>query len=296
MPDEVIVSVDESSDNTRELVRNYATSASFDLILIDHRRSGISSNYFNALDNITGDVVIVADHDDIWLANKTEEIATIFREDSSVSIISSDSKIVDKFLNDTGATLRGGNTKSARISKKVNKNDFLEFLVGVRMDAHTLAFRSHVKSQLKPIDKSAIREFWFEEKIAIASMSIGKLVFIPEALTLYRQHAKQHIGNKQLGVSDHLKPRKAGRIEKLNLLGQLIRTNQDHRLVEGSIWIERLGLLNEYLDFYESRNSKIRRFQFFLQMSNALIRGKYKRFTRRGFLSYLKDMLLRVRT
>ena len=118
----------------------------------------------------------------------------MFEQHPDAAIISSDSNIVDAKLVPTGSSLRGGINKSTRMATKVATNDFREYLIGTRLDAHTLAFRKSITSRLERIEQSQLPEFFFEEKIAIAAMSVGKLIMLPEALTLYRQHPDQHVG------------------------------------------------------------------------------------------------------
>ena len=77
-PDELIVSDDASQDDTLEMVRRFAASAPFPVTVLDNADNvGFARNFERALAKCSGDLVFLADQDDVWLPQK---IATVAKE------------------------------------------------------------------------------------------------------------------------------------------------------------------------------------------------------------------------
>ncbi|MDR2410223.1 MAG: glycosyltransferase [Bacteroidales bacterium] len=68
--DEVIISDDNSTDNTLNIIRDLNDSRI--RIYINTGKKGYSSNFENALRQATGDYIFLSDQDDIWKNNKIQ--------------------------------------------------------------------------------------------------------------------------------------------------------------------------------------------------------------------------------
>ena len=69
-PDELIVSDDESSDNTREIIAAFATEAPFPVRVLDGPKQGCAQNFWSAANHASGDVIAWSDQDDVWHPDK----------------------------------------------------------------------------------------------------------------------------------------------------------------------------------------------------------------------------------
>lgn len=196
--DELVISDDDSEDDTLQIVKNFSKTSSFKVVIQRHEKAGITANYLHALSFATGDIIIVADQDDIWLPKKSRLIVEKFLADPTVSLISHDCRVVNSESEDLGTTLRGGETKSSKLSKSINglsdEQNLLRFLRGgVPLLAHTLSFRK----ELTPILLSKpdyVRNWWFEEWVSCIALSFGRLHLLADQLVLYRQHRNQNSG------------------------------------------------------------------------------------------------------
>lgn len=75
LPTSLVISDDNSSDSTVDILEEFAASAPFPVhILSNPGPRGIQSNFRNALAHTKGDVVAWCDQDDIWGPTKLEEM------------------------------------------------------------------------------------------------------------------------------------------------------------------------------------------------------------------------------
>ncbi len=95
--DEVIISDDASTDNTCEIIKEFISQNNLsNWQVLEHLTNiGFSKNFMSALYLASGDVVFLADQDDIWANNKVEKILDIFRKDSSIKAVASEFQFID---------------------------------------------------------------------------------------------------------------------------------------------------------------------------------------------------------
>ena len=78
-PDELIVTDDCSTDNTVDIVREFAKTVSFPVVVhINEKKVGYTQNFSRALSLCSGDIVFLSDQDDVWLSNKVDNVVNVF--------------------------------------------------------------------------------------------------------------------------------------------------------------------------------------------------------------------------
>jgi glycosyltransferase involved in cell wall biosynthesis len=86
-PDEIIISDDGSSDSTIKIIKECTLKNNFNnLKIIAGPRTGIRDNFYNAIDNATGEIVFISDQDDIWALNKIEKMSQIFKNEDVLTV------------------------------------------------------------------------------------------------------------------------------------------------------------------------------------------------------------------
>lgn len=98
--DEIVVSDDGSTDRTREIVASIGDRR---VRLVENKtgRHGVNANFENALRHSSGEVVFLADQDDVWLPGKVEAcMKALERNDCVIH----DAIITDGELHPTGET------------------------------------------------------------------------------------------------------------------------------------------------------------------------------------------------
>ena len=74
--DEVIISDDSSIDSTRNIIMSFNDER---IVLIENNKFKCPlSNFENAINNATGDIIILSDQDDIWESNKVKVVERSF--------------------------------------------------------------------------------------------------------------------------------------------------------------------------------------------------------------------------
>lgn len=93
--DELIISDDHSTDVTCEIVNSYCDKR---IKLFENTlKKGVTHNFENALVHASGDVIFLADQDDVWLSDKIE-CMTEFLKQGQYDVVMSNCSMVDSNL------------------------------------------------------------------------------------------------------------------------------------------------------------------------------------------------------
>ena len=89
--DEVIICDDGSSDSTQELVRRYIANNNLQNwnFEINKKNEGYSANFSNMLKMTSGDVIFLADQDDVWYLDKIEKMCEAMERQKDALLIAS---------------------------------------------------------------------------------------------------------------------------------------------------------------------------------------------------------------
>lgn len=109
MPDEIVISDDNSSDSTVDICNKFKNRNSIEVKIFNNDNyHGVTGNFENAAKNATGDIVFFSDQDDVWYENKIEETLKAFQNHPKCIGVFSDVNCVDANLNKLGATFNDG--------------------------------------------------------------------------------------------------------------------------------------------------------------------------------------------
>lgn len=292
VPDEVVLSDDRSTDSTISIIQQLSENSKTPIRLVIANQTGISNNYFNAISHARGNIIIVGDHDDIWKKDRVSKVLSAFKENPETLLVCSDSVLVDDGLNDLNSTLRGGFKKSLMLASLSDKDCLKQFIQGLRFDAHTLAFKKELNTLAMSHAFAKHEHFWFESKMVLACMALGGFKYLPDSLTLYRQHSNQHTRQPSSALQANV-PKAEGafsREAEIELLIQSLRDENPVRVIDEHHRQARINTLVEYRNFLDVREVKSS-----LSIISNMFSGKYHLFTRRSFLSFAKDLLASFR-
>ena len=94
-PDEVIICDDLSTDNTYEIIRRYICTHSLNnwILMKNERNLGWKRNFYYAISQAKGEIVFLADQDDIWNLNKIEDMVNIIISNPNIEVLVGQSDI-----------------------------------------------------------------------------------------------------------------------------------------------------------------------------------------------------------
>ena len=196
LPDELVISDDDSIDETAAIARDFAAGAPFPVRVIEHHeRVGVVSNFERAIACVSGDIVVLADQDDYWLPHKLASIERAFG-DREIGLVFSDAEIVDEHLNPTGRRLWQYLPLTPAQRHRIEHGLAIDVLwPGWSVTGGTMAFRSKFREIALPIPRALqiLHDGW----IAAIVGSVARIRAIDEPLIKWRQHAAQQTGARE---------------------------------------------------------------------------------------------------
>jgi hypothetical protein len=257
------------------------------------RRLGSTRNFDRAIARCTGDVIALADQDDVWKPAKLERLAGELAAASDVGLVFSDAELADETLRPLNRrlwTVVGGRHARRALARPERALGLL--LPGWTVAGATLAFRARFRPLVLPIptDLAMIHDGW----IALVVSSVARVRFIDEPLMWYRQHAGQQVGARAPRIAD---PSVAAALRRATSYGETLRTIAElRRRLDGQspgMPASRAGLELERL----ARHLEIRRtlpaswLARLAVVSRELVALRYHRYGR-GLNSAAKDLVI----
>ncbi|MBF8807707.1 MAG: glycosyltransferase family 2 protein [Enterococcus lacertideformus] len=173
MEDELIISDDGSVDETCKIIRDYAYKDNR-IKFTEGPKQGLIANFCHAIQQTRGEIIFLADQDDIWLPDKVAKITSYFESHPQQLVVVSDLVIVDSQLNEIHPSY---------FKYRHSREGWLNNLIRSHYIGAGMAFRASLKEKILPIPTEVpMHDMWI-------GMLGGKYVgFIREPLTLYRRH------------------------------------------------------------------------------------------------------------
>lgn len=95
LPDELIVIGDASQDGTLALLHYFRQIASFPITVKQHGNpAGTAFNVADAIPHCSGDVIVLANQNDVWYEDKLATIVDVFKQEKDVGLIFSDAELL----------------------------------------------------------------------------------------------------------------------------------------------------------------------------------------------------------
>ena len=169
--DEVIISDDNSTDRTIEIIKSINDSR---IKLIKGHFRNFTFNFENALKQAKGEYIFLADQDDVWLPNK---YTTTLDSLKYYDLICSDAIITDQNLNPIHSSFfQYYNSGSGKL-KNIIKCTYC---------GACMAFNKKILQAIQPFPNTSI--FGHDLWIGLIAESVGKVHFLNTPLVLYRRH------------------------------------------------------------------------------------------------------------
>jgi glycosyltransferase involved in cell wall biosynthesis len=169
--DELVVSDDGSTDATVAILQSYGAAVR----IVGHGSAGgVVRNFSRAMSHANGDLILLADQDDVWLPGR----ATRMRDELlHCDLVFANAWVVDEQLRSTGVTLFDQLQPSLGFWHNLVKN---RSFVGCCM-----GFRRSMIAKLLPLPSSTP---WHDWLIGLFATLHGHVRQIETPLLLYRRH------------------------------------------------------------------------------------------------------------
>ncbi len=204
IPDELVVCDDHSSDETAEILRVFGRKVPFTVRTeINKQNLGSTKNFEKAIGLCQGEIIALADQDDIWKPQKLAVLEKTLADHPEAGYVFSDAELVDASGEPLGSTL----WKSVRFKGSVLRNfsgrrQVATLLRQCAATGATMAFRSFLKSIILPISPYCVHDYW----ISLLASCLGFYgVPVGTRLVSYRQHVGQQLGSHVLSILEKVR-------------------------------------------------------------------------------------------
>lgn len=174
-PDELVVSDDNSTDETLEILKEFRSKAKISVVITEGTQQlGYSQNFGKALSKTTGDLIFLSDQDDVWKKRKISETVKLAENHPAALVFLNDAELADINLSSTGLS-KLGQLEAAGIGRShfvmgccaAVRRELLEYCLPIPAD-----FKGH--------------DNWLVE----FSNGMNATVISEEILQYYRRHGK----------------------------------------------------------------------------------------------------------
>ena len=193
LEDELIISDDGSTDETCQIIKEY-TQLDNRIKFVEGPRKGVIANFNHAIQQSKGDIIFLADQDDVWLPEKIEKSMKTLKE-KNVDLVFGDLEVVDEKMN----TIYPSFDDFMLLNRKINKyidSYKVNYLYNCVTGCTILSKKDFIKDILPiPNDSKYVpHDYWMALMIALK----GKLAYMPEKYIKYRQHGNNQIGTDKI--------------------------------------------------------------------------------------------------
>ena len=199
----LLIHDDGSTDNTVDLVREYATKYPEKIRFVEDnvRTGGAKNNFFHLMKLSEAEYIMLADQDDIWMPDKVAlAYNAILQKETKYGVdmpimCHSDLKVVDadlKLLDESFFAMQKLDS---------NKNGFKDILVQNNITGCTAIFNRALNMLCSSMPDEAIMHDWW---LGLIASAFGKVFYMDDKAIQYRQHDNNTEGAKNLKSPKYL--------------------------------------------------------------------------------------------
>lgn len=155
---------------------------------------GVVANFEHVLRQAQGDIIFLADQDDIWTDDKVEKVLKAFQRPECMLVIH-DADIINEKDERIAESFFAFRNSGPGLFKNILKNSYI---------GCCMAFRKELLADALPFpEKGTLHDQW----LGLIAEKKGKVVFLSEKLVHYRRHEENVSGMQHLPVGQMLSNR-----------------------------------------------------------------------------------------
>jgi glycosyltransferase involved in cell wall biosynthesis len=198
LPDEIVVCDDGSADRTLAILQEYAGSHPGIAWNIHRNASNLRApaNFEQAVGLCSGEVIFLADQDDVWEKDKIGQMVRFLQSASGYDAVFTNAILIDEKGDFLPGTLLDHSFFSAglRVDFHPAQLFYYSLLLGNIITGATMAVRRSALSELLPFQLQLHRKLWHDGWIGFALMARGRIGYLDVPLIRYRVHEGQQVG------------------------------------------------------------------------------------------------------
>ena len=242
LPDELVVCDDRSTDGTVAMVREFAASATYPVRIFENAHNlGAAANFERAIRLCDGDLIALADQDDLWYPNRLERSEQELTAHPEAGLVFSDADVIDDQNQLVGATLWQRLGFAGQRERDLLGGQYIVLAKHRFVTGATVMFRAGLRDRCLPIAPGWIHDEW----ISLIAAAFSDLRPIAQPLIRYRIH-----GSQQVGFQNKLQQRAQGKTRAQKHWGRLAESVKDLRQVCDALSAMALDKRREVLPAY----------------------------------------------
>jgi glycosyltransferase involved in cell wall biosynthesis len=198
LPFELVVTDDGSTDETADIIEDFARLSSFEVRYFRNpARLGYANNFLHAASLCRADLIAFCDQDDIWEVDKIERCASEF-EDSAIVLCVHSATLF-------GRSIRGQHRVPDFTTRLIYRPLTYYPLVGTC--GFAMVFRKNLLEVASAPNRLAVAPqvegpLAHDQWIWFLGTVFGSTITVPKSLALYRQHENNTSGSKMQGEAE----------------------------------------------------------------------------------------------
>lgn len=172
---ELLIFDDASTDSTTQILNRFALKYSFIKVSVNTSNIGFTKNFEQAVKAASGDVIAIADQDDIWVETKIEKMINAWRIESSLIYC--------------GAVMFSNklptNPKLHAYYQQFEGTDARKILLRNTISGHALMIKREFLKKVLPFKEGVMYDWW----MGLVAAYNGGVQFYPEVLVMQRKHS-----------------------------------------------------------------------------------------------------------
>ena len=170
---EIIIQDDNSTDETVNIIHEYACKYSLIKFFKNNSAHGVNGNFVSAMQRATGDYIAISDQDDIWETDKIEN----------------QMNSIGKNLLCSGFSCPFSTDGSFAYFDHRKRNVNVVRMCFLGLPGHTLLLRRELINMLPPLEHSIFKYSMYDAALSIVAAAHKNIVFIDKILVNFRRHS-----------------------------------------------------------------------------------------------------------